>query len=169
MLIVETPPTYIPERKYITELLLGHFLGIEYKIRFRERKDVCISGPDKKSIHLIDVFFQTPEDKWLTQDSLPHMPLSTYEVSDTFLKKLLVNPCLPVVFSDPRTGALLSGNVLTIDIFGSAFFLLSRYEEIVNDKKDILRATWANMDCCGDSLCGDPKKFREVRKGTVTR
>ena len=40
---------------------------------------------------------------------------------------------------------------------------------IVNDKKDILRATWVNMDCCGDSLCGDPKKFREVRKRTVTR
>ena len=36
---------------------------------------------------------------------------------------------------------------------------------IVNDGKEaFLRASWANMDCCGDSLCGDPKKFKEVRK-----
>ena len=38
---------------------------------------------------------------------------------------------------------------------------------IVNDGKEaFLRASWANMDCCGDSLCGDPKKFKEVRKSS---
>ena len=32
----------------------------------------------------------------------------------------------------------------------------------VNDKDALLRANLANMDSCGDSLCGDPKKFNQV-------
>ena len=34
----------------------------------------------------------------------------------------------------------------------------------VNDKNALLRASYANMDSCGDSLCGTPAKYNEVAK-----
>ena len=32
----------------------------------------------------------------------------------------------------------------------------------LNDGDAFLRANLANMDCCGDNICGDPKKFNQV-------
>lgn len=32
----------------------------------------------------------------------------------------------------------------------------------VHDKNALLRASYANMDSCGDSLCGTPSEYKEV-------
>lgn len=136
MLIVEAPPTYIPERKYIVKLFLGHFLGIEYKMRFQERKDVCITGQDGKRLYLADIFFQTPESKWLTQDSLPKQPLSICKITECSLRKVLVSLEVPIIFGHPSWDILSPEASIGIDIFGGAFFLVSRYEEIVKKELD---------------------------------
>jgi hypothetical protein len=102
-LLVETPPGYEPERDYILDVILGDRLGLAWKRRTADRRDVRIGlgeEPDEGDVILPEVFFATPPDEWLTEASVPTL------------------------------GALED------DVFGTAFFMLTRYEEVARAERD---------------------------------
>jgi hypothetical protein len=100
-LLVETPPGYEPERRYILDVVLADWLGLDYELRATERGDVRIaSAADGASVTLPEVLFATPPDEWLTEASLP----------------------------------TLAG--LEQDALGTAFFMLTRYEELARADRD---------------------------------
>ena len=72
-------------------------------------------------VTVADVLFATPEDAWLTSASLPSEPLARCRDVDP------LQP-LPVLYGEPTVDG--------IDVFGSVFFLLTRYEELVGDVRD---------------------------------
>ena len=110
MIRLAHPPGYAPERRYAAEVLLGELLGFELELVEEERGDVELTLPGEEgSLRLPDGLFATPQTAWLTEASLPSEPL-------------VRDDGLPLLYGD--------------DLFGGAFFLLTRYEEAVCPQRD---------------------------------
>jgi hypothetical protein len=137
MLLVAFPDSFHAERRWISSILLGEFLGLLYEVRFDGADCVRISAFGK-SLELSDDFFADAEDRWLSRESLPAVPLQRWTVSDSGLDPLLAEPTVPVLFGAAGFGIDAKDHAtLRLDIFGSAFFMLSRYEEATCEERDI--------------------------------
>ena len=143
-LIIYHPATYLPEREYIYSVILRDFLGIDYRCIVEERSDVKIvmGDIDKRIFTIVDTLFQTPETVWLTPQSLPKQPLAHCNLADWPLKPLCIQWNIPIIFGcdHPRQNMVAFSHdsvVLDIDIFGSAFFMLTRLEELVKSERDV--------------------------------
>jgi len=133
-LLVETPASHSAERKYILSVLLGDRLGLEWNMVQTDRKNVRISHGDSSAELIIsDEFFSTPIEHWYKKESLPTIPLQTFDTTQLFSGKHCFPKNILVLFGTEQRGAVKRKSSLTlpIDIFGSAFFLLTRYEEVV--------------------------------------
>lgn len=145
MLTVKCAPTYKPEREYICRVLLSEFLGLEYILQYEERQHWQISAGNGKELLLPDILFQTPGNKWLRHESLPDQPLACWDTRELELVcPPLIDKKLPVIYGDPdfhKKVSHVSDNsqtslLLPIDIFGSSFFMLTRYEEVAIQERD---------------------------------
>jgi len=146
MISVYCPKTYQPEREYICHILLKEFLGLEFRIEYRDADDWKICDEQRNcSLVLPDILFKTPKEKWLTTNSLPRQPLVHWDIEQSGLKFNLIDKKIPVIFGNiDFSSQRRSSNskkyqktlTLPIDIFGSAFFMLSRYEEVVKKERD---------------------------------
>ncbi len=140
--LIKHPRSYLPERQYIHKALLQEFLGLEFQAKAEDRQDTCIMvADDQGKLILTDVLFQIPPEKWLNEDSLPKQPLAVWTLPDAFPNGKVVPSRVPLIYGKPvRDGLYYSddGNKITLglDIFGSAFFMLTRYEEIVKPDRD---------------------------------
>ena len=148
-LIVIIPDTYQAERGYILSVILKEFLGLHYIIQTTGRADVCISDKNKsRQLIISDRLFAVPSVQWLTQESLPKQPLEVWNPRSIGLGNALEFPPVPIIYGARNLrfdgvnshGTIYSQNskkfYLPIDIFGSAFFILTRYEEIVKPERD---------------------------------
>ena len=144
-LLIEHPPTYRPEREYICDVMFGEFLGIEYQSIIGDDPDVTtVSVRDDSSgkcLVLHEALFSTPHEQWLTEDSLPHQPLDRWMLPNAFRSILEVSSNIPVIYGQRISEncyyeELDSGIRLGLDILGSAFFMLTRYEEVVKSDRD---------------------------------
>lgn len=135
---VRHPPGYSAERRYSFDVVLGEFLGVSFETVAEDRQDVLItlqSGEPRGELRIADVLFCTERASWLTAESLPALPLRRWEVPDAFVPRgRLSGDAVPILYSgDKQEQGLLQWSDLQIsldlDLFGSAFALLSRYEE----------------------------------------
>jgi peptidoglycan/xylan/chitin deacetylase (PgdA/CDA1 family) len=134
LLTIRSPRMYIPEREYIYKVIFEEFLGVTYSIMYEDRIDLEITlGCSDKQLYVADVFLQTNETRWLHKTSLPESPLD--------LLKHEQYGTLPIIFGKKNSAgsyfekfpqAIYCG----LDIFGSAFFMLTRYEECVITERD---------------------------------
>jgi peptidoglycan/xylan/chitin deacetylase (PgdA/CDA1 family) len=141
MLTIQIPPTYEPERRYILSVLLTEFLGLAIQIQVTDRQGVMITEDDQHKLLIADGLFNTPPTEWLQPTSLPQQPLKIWHLSNTPLPAITVLPELPVIYGhDPENPNFFQQTATEIhvglDIFGSAFFMLSRYEEVVKPDRD---------------------------------
>lgn len=144
MIVVRCPDSYLPERKYILDVMLRDFLDVDYRLEFHTHPDVCIFAANPASnrvITLPDVLFQTPQSDWLTTTSLPRSPLPRHNLPAESASDIPFDRSVPLVYGrlEPNTPFITStGRTMTIalDIFGSAFFMLTRYEEYVVNRRD---------------------------------
>jgi hypothetical protein len=134
-LVVDAPDRYEAERRYILDVVLSDWLGLDWRLNLEPRADVRIRmdgaapGP---AVVLPDVLFATPAEEWLRPSSLPSEPLAVAPVDGTGL---------PILFGSPdatRTAVTRGPDEirLELDVFGTAFFMLSRYEEAVVEERD---------------------------------
>jgi Family of unknown function (DUF7033) len=133
MLTIFCNNNYKTEREYICNVLLNEFLGIEYEIEFQERNDWLMTYGDKdKKMLLPDVLFQTPPEDWLTERSLPSRPLRIWDISGCGIDCPVVNKNIPLIYADttPVFSDSKAEPNIPVDIFGSAFFMLTCYEEL---------------------------------------
>jgi hypothetical protein len=136
MLVITFPDGCRAERCWISAILLGDFLGLDYRTRFDWGDDVRISAAGM-SLHLPDTFFSRAKDKWLGDDTLPAQPLRHWRIASSGLDLDLGEPRVPVLFGDAGFAVHGAGKAtLSLDVFGSAFFMLSRYEEAVSTQRD---------------------------------
>jgi hypothetical protein len=110
------------------------------------RGDVRISVRGSRgSLHLPDIFFSQFErmpSMWLSHTALPEFPLRQWDTRELRQGITLTNPSVPVLFGEhtrllrAEDGASGKRIHLPIDIVGSVFLMLSRYEEAVLPERD---------------------------------
>jgi hypothetical protein len=145
MLEISCAPTFLIERKYILHTILKEILGLQYTISFKDTRHWTIQGPGREKLILPDILFYKEEKDWLTYSSLPKQPLSVLNTSETSINCVLVDFKIPIIYGE-ETGMEESYTFIhndseiniPIDIFGSSFFMLTRYEELVKTDRDEL-------------------------------
>jgi hypothetical protein len=135
-LIVETPRTYEPERRYVLGVVLSDWLGLDWELRPGACADVRVTmaGADgARQLVLPDGLFATAPERWLTQASLPTAPVPWREVEGWRIPVLYgPHPAPPALLSQDGPAVRLA-----VDVLGSAFFMLSRYEEVAVGARDV--------------------------------
>jgi peptidoglycan/xylan/chitin deacetylase (PgdA/CDA1 family) len=146
--VVEAPETHPAERRYVLDVVLGEWLGLEYRLVTNGSPLVTIRAVDDDRggrLTLPDVLLATPPDEWLTAASLPVLPCRVVEIDNVGppigARRTPGSSSLPVLYGDgtrsPSAWTTTDmGTRISVDIFGSIFFLVSRYEEVVNRDRD---------------------------------
>ena len=141
-LIVEVPPGRAAEREWVCEVVLGELLGLPHVVRAAERRDVSIrpvDAPAGAALVLPDVLLGTPACDWLAPASAPAPPLPRWDAAADLPELGALSP-LPVLFPGPPGAPVLDAAPpdirLGADLLGGAFFLLSRYEELLPGPRD---------------------------------
>jgi peptidoglycan/xylan/chitin deacetylase (PgdA/CDA1 family) len=136
MLKITIPPNLNSARQYILNLLLTEFLGLSFSTEIKNIDTIQISY-ENKILTISDAFFQQAANHWLQPESLPQLPLAQWNVMLDIADVNLVSSLVPVIFGDNvYFKSHENGLHLGLDIFGSAFFMLSRYEEVVKSERD---------------------------------
>lgn len=140
-LLIEIPSSYQAERRYIFSVMLEEFLGLNFYLQVRDRRDIRITMGDDRELIIADKFFSTPVEDWLQTDSLPQQPLKIWDLATTGLNATTVNLKIPVIYGDEPSNANFFQQseekiYLGLDIFGSAFFMLTCYEECIKPNRD---------------------------------
>lgn len=147
MLKITTPDFCIFEIEYVLSVIFSEWFDINYEVFFSDIDCIEISFAEKKIVFNA-CFFKNASDAWLDKSSMPVLPLSKYNFKDLESKlrsEIHINACnLLVLYGDPKIE--ISDNIIDcgIDIFGSIFFMISRYEEIVVKERDVHDRFFAN-------------------------
>lgn len=94
-------------------------------------------------LQLPNEFFLQNDKYWLSIHSLPKLPLRQWKINPFYFKDSIIENTVPVIFGNQffknNEAEFIKCTVsyLPIDVFGSAFFMLSRYEEAVYKNRDI--------------------------------
>lgn len=134
--VVETPPGREAAWSHILGIVLGDWLGLDWQRSVSDRRDarIMLRGAPGEVVLPAD-FLSLGDDVWLSPASLPQIPLAS--LTSSCSSDLLSGDALPIVFGTAE-GVVAGPDVirLPLDIFGSAFFMLSRYEEFVLPARD---------------------------------
>jgi hypothetical protein len=138
--VVRVPLGLENERRYACEVVLRDWLGLDYGMEACDRADVRITAAGDASgpaLHLPDVFLPQAAKAWLRPESLPASPTGVWAEG---ANGLMPSP-VPILFGElpraqNRPGPDSGDGRLPIDVFGSIFFLLTRYEEVVGNHRD---------------------------------
>ncbi|WYL96977.1 MAG: polysaccharide deacetylase family protein [Gloeotrichia echinulata IR180] len=141
MMNIYIPNNYEFERRYIILVIFNEFLGFDIQIHVSDRKNVLITMNDGREFLITDKLFTDSPAQWLQPASLPKQPLKIWNLATTKLNSKTVNPQIPVIYGDdPNNPEFFRQSeqqiYLGLDIFGSAFFMLTRYEEVVKIERD---------------------------------
>jgi hypothetical protein len=138
MIKLACPPGYAPERRYIADVMLREFLGLEFRLEQEDRRDWRLTLDDDaggSEILIPDGLFTTPEAQWLTAASLPGEKTACCSPDDRPCPPAPSEDRIPLLFTAQQDapGMKLEGGRIQLagDIFGGAFYMLSRYEELV--------------------------------------
>jgi hypothetical protein len=132
---ISCPDNCRKERQWICSVLLRDFLGMDYELRFDDQDFVRISA-DGNTLELNDAFFKRAGKDWLGAETLPTEPLQQWDLRGGDMEYALLKPSIPIIFGCAGFHVQHCTAVLELDIFGSAFFMLSRYEEAVSKQRD---------------------------------
>lgn len=127
------PPGRPRERRYVFDVIFREFLGLEYEAAEDPTADhvrIDLGGSGLPMVLAVDDhFLATADDQWLKPISLPTSPLGRWRVPGA---SAVLESDVPVLFSSSRAPPQAQCDLhCPIDIFGSIFFLLTRYEEAV--------------------------------------
>jgi len=139
MLKIMLPNFCVPEIEYTCSVVFTEWLGIDYEIITVEQNTILISSGDN-TLQLSANFFTKASNNWLNKESMPVLPLKKYTIDE--LKVIVKNDIhideavIPVLYGIPEITVSENTIDCSIDILGSIFFMISRYEEIVIKERD---------------------------------
>ena len=136
MLVIKIPNNNLNERKYIIDILLGEFLGLKYKVTVDSYSDNWEIILENGNQLIIEDHFFSKFSKDLEYLKSVNIPKKVEFSKNDFV----VEDNIPIIYgidkvtieNDSRRKKLRCG----IDIFASSFFMLTRWEEYVNKKRD---------------------------------
>jgi hypothetical protein len=138
------PPKFENEKTYIVQTIFRHFLKLDdFSLEFsdlintNEVHIICEDCASEQKLVINNVLFDFEEKDWLTERTLPVLPLE-YMNLDGIAGNFLFNNT-PVLYGK-ATGQVANniGDTIRcdVDLLGGMFFLLTLYEEVVIDKYD---------------------------------
>lgn len=140
MIKLIVPEHCTEEINYVVKIIFSRFWNLEYSI---ENSTNCNFQIDlgKGSIWLPDIFFKKYNHDGINISVLPELPLKEMQLSaiqyfdNSEFRKI---PVLYGLKKNPGDYIVTNGSSIhiDIDIFGSIFFLLTRYEEYLVSKND---------------------------------
>ncbi|MGB9898198.1 polysaccharide deacetylase family protein [Thermanaerothrix sp.] len=147
IILISCPPGYESERRYIFYVIFTEFLGLTCQLReyLEDKVEIRVLGDQAgRRLAWPDVLFQTNPSDWLSADSLPKVPLPKWRAQKDLVEATITDPIIPVIYGrsfegkDEEMWFVQDAHsiYLGIDIAGSAFFMLTRYEEIVLPDRD---------------------------------
>ena len=132
MVTITFPANNIKERVYTLSVVFEHFLKIPYQILQGKPSDTqtTIELENNKKIIIKDAFFSKfpKELSYLEKENIP-------KTIEYFSHKLL-EESLPTLFGQPKIEEKSEASIVHIDIFATIFFMLTRWEEYVETKRD---------------------------------
>ena len=139
MLKITIPDYCKAEIEYTCSVVFTEWLGIDYEIITVEQNTILISLGNN-TLQLNANFFVKASNNWLNKESMPVLPLKKYTIDE--LKVIIKNDIrideavIPVLYGIPEITVSENTIDCSIDILGSIFFMISRYEEIVIKERD---------------------------------
>ena len=137
-ILITTNNSYQEEKNYIFHCIFNYFWNVDYVVNYTSDlvgKYQVTCG--NSSIEIPDCFFEFGKKFWLHKESLPVLPL---QVFSSRFESLSSFSGLPILYGRAHEEEWYSSSdtdqYLGIDIFGSAFFMLSRYEEYMDFPTD---------------------------------
>lgn len=131
MINIQIPNNNVPEREYIIDTILSGYLGLEYSTHIDEAARDYVILINQNELIIKDSFFS----------NYP-VPLS-YQVKGALPKKVVYSrnafaseTDIPVIYGNEEIVREGSNIRVGVDIFASAFFMLTRWEEFVNMRRD---------------------------------
>ena len=136
---IEVPKLNGVLRRYLLRVIFCERLGIGWKMQEVERGEtrITINGV-RGEIRVNDDFLQNELNNRPSAAGMPDLPLADWKIQGSGLNASITSEVVPVLFGEP--GVHWGGDRvlrLGLDIFGSAYFMLSRYEEVVLPDRDI--------------------------------
>ncbi len=135
MLIVDYPTACAPEIEYVLGVILGDFLGIPFTLRGTDNPFIRISYGDREMI-LHAPFFEALAAGDHQVPVRPDQPLKIWDAERFRGDIILTDKNVPVLFGEPAIRVENDRIEVGIDLFGSAFFMLTRYEESIKIERD---------------------------------
>lgn len=125
------------EVEWIIYVLFAEHLGINYCLEATEEEGFHIRRGNR-SIELPNIFFPMVKQTWLEEETLPPACRGTFNTEVLGFSVNTLSQHLPIIYGQEGNSARITDHniYLPIDIFGSSFFMLSRYEEAILDKRD---------------------------------
>jgi len=132
MITILIPNNNISERKYILNVIFNDFLGLNFSIKLSSeinKWEIILENSNR--LVFKDCFFsKNKKDKeYLTLENLPS---SVKYFTNNFLEE----KNLPIIFGENTLKVSEDTIHCGIDLFASSFFMLTRWEEYVNKKRD---------------------------------
>jgi len=131
--LVRIPEPNSAEKKWVIKQLLSEHLGIEFRIEHSSDTYIELQLGHRK-LFIADVLLGSTDRAYLSAQ-LPELPLSTWNPSSIRGSGQHIDP-LPVLYGRPQVTIDSNDIRCGIDIFGTAFFLLSGLEELLVDTRD---------------------------------
>ena len=133
---VTAPRTCRAELRWIVDVVLGRFLGLDFDLEWTDDPTLTISR-NARSIQTPLTFFERADAAWLDPSTLPTTPRSNWSPASIGLSERLLEADTPVFFGEPTAERLGTERIrFDFDLLGTIFFLLSRYEEGVLPDRD---------------------------------
>jgi Family of unknown function (DUF7033) len=131
MLKIFCPNNFILERQYIIDVIFNEFLGIKYSLKSSNKYNSWIIELSNGAlITFDDHFFSKIEDNdYLKEKYLPD--------SIKFLESRFFDGKIKIIYGNGQLECSENRIQCGADIFSSAFFMLSRWEEVIIKQKDI--------------------------------
>jgi len=140
MLKISIPKYCQMEQRYILDVMLGEFLGLNFELLESDESILKITKAGDvgsgKCLSFNSCFFEKAQNSWLQSETMPILPLSEWEPLKDGIIINKIEQTIPVIYGEPGIAKLNGHWHLNIDIFGSAFFMLSRYEELITSELD---------------------------------
>ena len=136
MITIRCPEYAKAEHDYICHVIFGVFLGLDYRIEHTGSDGVSITLPNNAVIDCHGTILKTLDQDWLGEHTLAQLSANYISINDLPVPvRANAEQCPVLSIGDAHNTIEQDSTHITIkaDLLGSAFLMLSRYEEALEN------------------------------------
>lgn len=134
-LLLEVPSNRLPALSWVADIVLRQMLGLPVDIAPSQGTDIILSAEGRR-LSITSIFPDLTVERSAWHLQMPALPLAEIDTVSAGLHEADIDSPLPVLFGAPRIDFSQTETRCEIDVLGSVFFMLSRFEEFVLPDRD---------------------------------